>query len=62
MPWYDYKCIACGKVFEVVQTYSEHDNDVDHERERPLRCPGCNSKKLEHCVAASVNVITSKKS
>lgn len=62
MPAYDYRCIACGHVFEVEQTYEEHDKDFDHEQGRAVRCPGCGSKKLEHLIAPSVHVITSKKS
>jgi putative FmdB family regulatory protein len=62
MPLYDYKCLACEKVFEVEQTYDEHDRDVEHEQTRAIRCPHCGSKRVEHSIASSVLVITSKKS
>jgi len=37
MPTYDYKCKACGKVFEVFRRFSELD--------KPVSCPDCGSEK-----------------
>lgn len=62
MPYYEYECTACGKRFEAMQTFEEHDRHEEHERHQRLRCPKCTSKKVEQLIAASVFVITSKKS
>jgi putative FmdB family regulatory protein len=62
MPYYDYECPRCGKRFEAVQSFEEHERGQDHEKHRPLKCPKCGSPKVTQAVAASVFVITSKKS
>ena len=62
MPSYEYECIQCGRKFEAMQTFEEHDRHEDHDRHRPLNCPKCGSTKVEQLVASSVFVITAKKS
>lgn len=61
MPFYDYECTKCGKVFEAQQTFEEHDRHQDHDQHKTLRCPNCGNTKLEQCITP-VNVVTSKKS
>jgi putative FmdB family regulatory protein len=62
MPSYEYGCTQCGRKFEAMQTFEEHDRREDHDRHRPLKCPHCGSRKVEPLVASSVFVITAKKS
>jgi putative FmdB family regulatory protein len=62
MPYYDYHCSACGKQFEEMQSFEEHDRHETHERHEQLRCPECGSSELKPVLAASVTVITAKKS
>jgi putative FmdB family regulatory protein len=62
MPSYEYECGQCGRKFEAMQTFAEHDRHEDHDRHRPLKCPKCGSRKVEQLVASSVFVITAKKS
>jgi putative FmdB family regulatory protein len=62
MPQYEYECTQCGKKFEAMQTFEEHDRHEDHDRHARLKCPDCGSKKVEQVVSSSVFMITSKKS
>ncbi len=62
MPSYEYECLKCGKKFETMQTFEEHDRHEDHDRHQRLKCPQCGSTKVEQLVAASIFVITAKKS
>ena len=61
MPSYEYECTKCGRKFEAMQTFEEHDRHEDHDRHQLLKCPHCGSTKVEQRVA-SVFVITAKKS
>jgi len=54
MPTYDYRCLACHRKFQIVQTISEH------EKAKP-KCPKCKSAKVERVLTGSF-VKTSKKS
>jgi putative FmdB family regulatory protein len=54
MPTYDYRCRACRRAFQIVQTMSAH------EKARP-KCPKCKSTKVER-VFTGAFVKTSKKS
>ncbi len=54
MPFYDYHCKACGKSFEIVLTFTEHEK-------QKVACPKCGSKKVEQEPAAFF-AVTSKKS
>ncbi len=54
MPSYEFRCLGCGKVFTVVETFKEH----DQHRER---CPKCKGRQVEQ-VIRRVEVKTSKKS
>jgi putative FmdB family regulatory protein len=62
MPYYDYECTDCGKEFEALQSFEEHDRHEDHDRHQRLTCPECGSRKVEQRVTSSVSAITSKKS
>jgi putative FmdB family regulatory protein len=62
MPYYEYECSQCGKQFEALQSFAEHDRHEEHERHGRLKCPKCGSKRLEQLLSSSVYVITSKKS
>jgi putative FmdB family regulatory protein len=46
MPIFDYKCRACGQVFEILTRGSGDDGT-------PV-CPDCNSRDLEKLVSAPV--------
>ena len=54
MPIYDYRCQACRRSFQVVQTISAH------EKARP-KCPKCKSSKVERVLTGAF-VKTSRKS
>ena len=54
MPIYEFECKTCGHHFERTMTIKDHD-------EKKVRCPKCESEKVEH-VIESVFVTTSKKS
>ena len=62
MPYYEYACTECGKRFEALQSFEEHDRHEDHELHKPLTCPKCGSVEVEQRIASSVYVVTSKKS
>lgn len=62
MAYYDYQCRECGKSFEAVQSFAEHDRGQDHERGKRLACPKCGSKKVEQRIASPPFAITAKKS
>lgn len=62
MAHYDYRCAECGKKFEAVQTFAEHDRREDHEHHRKLVCPKCGSRKVEQVVGSPAFAITTKKS
>ena len=53
MPVYEYVCLDCKKKFSEIKPVSAY--------ERAVRCPKCNSKKVERRWS-SVFVETSKKS
>jgi putative FmdB family regulatory protein len=54
MPIYEYRCIDCKKPFEIVRAISE-------EKSKPVKCPKCESKKVER-QWSSIFVETSRKS
>ncbi len=62
MPYYEYKCSHCGKKFEAIQTFEEHDRHLDHDEHNRLKCPKCGSTDVEQLMGGWVFVITSKKS
>jgi len=39
MPLYEYQCLGCGKIFELLRRISDADSD--------LQCPNCHSQKIE---------------
>ncbi|RLA82039.1 MAG: zinc ribbon domain-containing protein [Deltaproteobacteria bacterium] len=45
MPIYEYRCLACGEVFEVFQGMGEKDD--------PLECKRCGSKDIERILSPS---------
>src|SRR5689334_22700680 len=47
MPSYEYECKQCGRKFEAMQSFEEHDRHEDHDRHQPLQCPKCGSRKVE---------------
>ena len=54
MPQYLYQCSGCGKTFSIVMTVAEHEK-------AKVRCPKCDSTKVEQQWAAFY-ATTSKKS
>jgi len=54
MPTYDYRCRACRRSFQIVQTISAH------EKAKP-KCPKCKSTKVERVLTGAF-VKTSRKS
>jgi putative FmdB family regulatory protein len=62
MPYYEYRCAACGQQFDALQSFEEHDRHEDHDRHEPLACPHCGSSQVEQQLSSPVFVITSKKS
>lgn len=54
MPIYEYKCLGCKKRFSVTLTVEEHGK-------KKIKCPSCQSGKVEQQVAAFF-AVTSKKS
>lgn len=54
MPTYRYRCLACKKTFERVETMSAHQSG-------PVRCPKCRSVKVARVFTAPF-VKTTKKS
>jgi putative FmdB family regulatory protein len=61
MPYYDYECTDCGKKFEALQTFAEHDRHEKHDQHAPLTCPKCGSKDVRQRISP-VSVHTPKKS
>ena len=51
MPIYEFKCLSCGKVFELL-TLKKDDGKSG------MKCPKCNSLEVER-ILSSINVITS---
>jgi putative FmdB family regulatory protein len=54
MPTYDYKCRDCNKKFSLVLTVEVHDK-------KKVKCPSCQSRKVDQQLAAFY-AVTSKKS
>jgi putative FmdB family regulatory protein len=54
MPTYEYICSGCGKKFDVIRTFSEHDKGR-------VACPKCKSRKVAQRFSA-VFTKTSRKS
>jgi len=54
MPRYEYRCKDCGHRFEKVMSVSEHENS------RKIRCPKCDSAKVEQ-VPTAFSALTGKK-
>lgn len=52
MPTYEYTCKRCGKRFELILNFGEH--------EKKQKCPNCGSVKLEQRISSFV-AVTSKK-
>jgi putative FmdB family regulatory protein len=58
MPTYEFRCEECGTTFEVEESISDHDRDVN---ERRAACPKCGSVNVAPQIAA-FEVRTSRKS
>jgi putative FmdB family regulatory protein len=43
MPIYEFKCVRCGKVFELLK--------LKKEEEKGMRCPACGSKEIERVLS-----------
>jgi putative FmdB family regulatory protein len=54
MPTYLYKCLACGHEFEETMRLS------DHEHKTEVRCPKCQSTKVQQ-EPTSFNAVTEHK-
>ena len=54
MPIYAYRCLKCGKDFEIVESITRHG-------EKKHRCPGCKSPRVER-ILGPVTARTSRKS
>jgi putative FmdB family regulatory protein len=50
MPIYEFKCIGCGHVFELLQLKKD-------DEKSGMKCPKCGSQEVER-VLSSVSVIT----
>lgn len=44
MPFYEYKCLACGKLARLFMTFAEYD-------EQQPSCPHCNSPDLQRLIS-----------
>jgi putative FmdB family regulatory protein len=44
MPFYEYKCLACGKLVRLFMTFAEYD------QKQPV-CPHCNSDQLQRRIS-----------
>jgi putative FmdB family regulatory protein len=51
MPIYEFRCLSCGHVFELLKLKKEDERSV-------MKCPKCSSQEVER-VLSSVSVITS---
>ena len=56
MPIYEFDCLKCKNTFTLMLSLSEY----EEEAKAGVRCPKCQSKKVEQLVSAQVQ--TSKKS
>ncbi len=56
MPIYEFDCLKCKNTFTLMLSFSEYEKKV----KAGVRCPKCQSKKVEQLVSAQVR--TSKKS
>jgi putative FmdB family regulatory protein len=54
MPVYEFRCNACGKEFQIVESIKDYDP-------RKVKCPKCRRSRVER-VWSEVQVVTSKKS
>jgi len=55
MPTYEFECAQCGKTFAEKLTFEEHD------RRTKVKCPKCNSSKVQQHISTTF-AKTSKKS
>jgi putative FmdB family regulatory protein len=53
MPVYEYRCKDCKQQFEMVLTFSEHDQEK-------VSCPNCGGKRIEQQPASFFEVTESK--
>jgi putative FmdB family regulatory protein len=51
MPIYEFRCLGCGYVFEILKLKKENEKSG-------MKCPKCSSQEVER-VLSSVSVITS---
>lgn len=51
MPIYEFKCLKCGNIFELLQLTKEKNN-------AEMKCPECNSEEIEKLLS-TISVITS---
>ncbi|MBI4525580.1 MAG: zinc ribbon domain-containing protein [Deltaproteobacteria bacterium] len=58
MPTYEYRCLRCKKVFDMVLSIAEHER---LKKKRTSKCPKCGSSRVEPQIANFL-VQTSKKS
>jgi putative FmdB family regulatory protein len=54
MPVYEFRCIACGKKFQVIESIKDYDP-------KKMKCVKCESRRVER-IWSAVHVVTSKKS
>jgi putative FmdB family regulatory protein len=54
MPVYEFRCNACGKEFQIVESIKDYDP-------KKVKCTKCGSSRVER-VWSDVHVVTSKKS
>jgi len=54
MPVYEFRCNACGKGFQIVESIKDYDP-------KKVKCTKCGSSRVER-VWSGVHVVTSKKS
>lgn len=55
MPTYEFECTQCGKTFSEKLTFAEHD------RRAKVKCPKCQSTKVQQVISTTF-AKTSKKS
>jgi putative FmdB family regulatory protein len=51
MPIYEFRCLGCGNVFEILKLKKENEKSC-------MKCPKCSTQEVER-VLSSVSVITS---
>ncbi len=44
MPMYEYRCVDCGRVFEMLRSFSNADRD--------LKCPVCDSEDIQRLLSS----------